>query len=461
VELRGVDYVPENERHSKVKELFFVFVGAQMCFGIIVVGTLPIIFGLGFWQAVGAITFGLAVGSAFFGPLAMFGPKTGTNGAVASGAHFGVRGRLIGSVITIIVALFFVSLTVWTGGEALAAGFGKLFGWAQDEDALALGAAVISAAIILVAIFGHATIVATETLVSYTIGAALIITAIALSPQFDPHPGGAYELGAFWPTWFLSAAVCAALPISYATFLNDYSRYVPADVEPRKAVLAAGTGMFVGLWLAFVFAAYVMTLLDSLDTPFVAGLMSVSPTWVVALMILVGFFGSQPQGSLCIYNAALGLQGLGVPIGRVGATIVLSLVSLTMVFAGIYLINMVDIIISFLTLIEAAVSPWLAINIVGYWLIRRGQYSPEDLFAYTVDGAKGRYWYSNGFNPPAVLAWVAGTISGLLFTSTGVFSGPLSGVFGGVSVDYIIAFFVGGALYLMLERDRALAPAVN
>lgn len=458
IELRGVDYVPKEERHSKPRELFFVFAGAQMCFGIIVVGSLPILFGLGFWDAVTAITAGLLVGSALFGPLAMFGPKTGTNGAVASGAHFGVRGRIIGSVITIVVSLFFVSLTVWTGGEALVAGFGKLFGWGQGENALALGAAIISAAIILVAIYGHATIVASETFVSYTIGAILIITAIALSPQFDGHSGGAYKLGDFWSTWFLSAAVCAALPISYATFLNDYSRYLPEDVEPRKAVWAASSGMFVGLWIAFVFAAYVTTLFPSTDTAFVSGLMAVSPVWVVILMILVGIVGSQPQGSLCVYNAALGLQGLGVPLGRVGATVVLSLISLALVFTGIYIVNMVDVIISFLALIEVAVSPWLAINIVGYWIVRRGQYWPKDLFAYVIEGGRGRYWYSNGWNLPAVVAWAVGTLAGLMFIHTEVFTGPLFDVFGGVSLEYIIAFVVAGLLYGALERDRIAAP---
>lgn len=48
IETRGVDYIPEAERHSKPpRELTAVFFGTQLCFGIIVfLGYLPVSFGL-------------------------------------------------------------------------------------------------------------------------------------------------------------------------------------------------------------------------------------------------------------------------------------------------------------------------------------------------------------------------------------------------------------------------------
>ena len=45
VEMRGIDYIPESERHSNPSNLFWVLIGAQMYFGIIVIGSLPIAFG--------------------------------------------------------------------------------------------------------------------------------------------------------------------------------------------------------------------------------------------------------------------------------------------------------------------------------------------------------------------------------------------------------------------------------
>ncbi|MEU8660028.1 cytosine permease [Actinoplanes philippinensis] len=47
---------------------------------------------------------GVLVGSLFLAPMGLFGPLTGTNNAVASGAHFGVRGRIVGSFLSLLTA---------------------------------------------------------------------------------------------------------------------------------------------------------------------------------------------------------------------------------------------------------------------------------------------------------------------------------------------------------------------
>jgi len=68
IETHGIDYIPLHDRHSTPKNLFYVWIGAQMCFGIIVLGWLPVAFGLGWWSSVTAITVGLLVGSLLTGP---------------------------------------------------------------------------------------------------------------------------------------------------------------------------------------------------------------------------------------------------------------------------------------------------------------------------------------------------------------------------------------------------------
>jgi len=451
VEQHGVDIIPQSERRSRPRDVFFVFLGSQMCFGIIVIGGLPIIFGLSFWASLASITFGLVVGSALFGPLGVLGARSGTSGPVASGAHFGVNGRLIGTVMTILIGLGFYSLTVWTGGEALVAGSAKLFGWETSTNLLALGAAIICVLTIVGAIFGHRMIVATETMVSYGIAAVLFIAVIVLAPGFDPaKASGGYALGGFWTTWFLSASICAALPISYASFVNDYSRYIPENTAGGSIAWAAGGGMFIGCWIALVFAAYVTAIFVDPATPFVSGLIDLSPAWLVLVMILVGIIGSQPQGSLCIYNGGLGLQTINPNISRVGATIALSLVGLAIVFAGIYLMNMVDLIIAFLTLIECAVAPWMVINLIGH-AKRNGKYHSRDLFAF-ANGGSGHYWYTNGWNMTALAAWVIGTVAGLLFAETAIFTGPFAGAFGGVGVQLLVAAVVSAVIYAVAEK---------
>jgi purine-cytosine permease-like protein len=460
VESHGVDIIPPQARHSSPKDVFYVFLGSQMCFGIIVIGALPVVFGLSFWASLTSITVGLGLGSILFGFLAPFGAKTGTNGPVASGAHFGVNGKAIGTVMGVLVTLGFYALTVWTGGEAVIAAGSRLFGWQSTPDLLFAGAAVIGVLTVAAAIFGHGLIVKSETFVSYVIAGTLMIAAISLAPGFDAaYPGtGKFAAGSFWPTWLLASSICAALPISYATILNDYTRYLPETTRTSRAVWAASGGMFVGCWLALSFAAYVTTIFKSPDAPFVSGLIGLLPIWLVLVFAFVGIVGSQPQGSLCLYHGGLGMQSLAPRTSRVAWTVLQSVAGMILVWAGIYLANMTDLLIAFLTLIECAVSPWLAINVVGYFLVAKGKYAPHQLL---VSNQSSQYWYSGGWNIQALVSWAAGTIVGLLFAETAVFNGPLGVFTGGTNAAWLLAGIAGAILYLILQNKsvrRDLAP---
>jgi purine-cytosine permease-like protein len=462
IEQHGVDVIPDQDRSSKPSDLFFVFLGSQMCFGIIVIGSLPVTFGLGFWDSLSSITVGLLFGSFFFSLLAPFGSRTGTSGAVASGAHFGVSGRLIGTLIAIFTGLGFYALTVWTGGEAIAAAGVRLAGWTMSNNLMAGGAAIICLLTIIAAIYGHALIVATEKIVSYGVGIALLIVGLSLLPSFHPsYAGGTYLLHSFWPTWFLATAVSAALPISYSIFLNDYSRYIPIGTNAKSLTWAAGGGIFVGCWIALAFAAAITSIFKTSSTPFVSGLVDLSAPWAVVLIVLVGIIGSQPQGSLCLYGSGLGLQTIFPKLNRIAATIVLSLVGLGVVFFGIYGVNMTNMMIAFLALDQCALAPWLAINLIGYRYITRGKYVTSDLFAFVEHSSGGNtYRYSNGWNINALLAWAVGFIVGLMFVQTEFFSGPLSTLAGGVSLDWIFAGSAAALVYYMSERRSGrVAPS--
>src|SRR3954471_16685298 len=99
VEAAGVAYIPEAERDSRPANLAAVFFGGDLAFSVIVFGWLPVTFGLGWWATVSASALGLALGTVITAPLALLGPRTGTNNTVSSGAHFGVTGRLVGSAL--------------------------------------------------------------------------------------------------------------------------------------------------------------------------------------------------------------------------------------------------------------------------------------------------------------------------------------------------------------------------
>src|SRR5207342_211097 len=84
-----------------------------------VLGAFPIMFGLSFWQAMAANLLGVAIGALVLCPMSVFGPLNGTNNAVSSGAHFGVVGRIVGSFLSLLTAIAFFSISVWSSGDAV------------------------------------------------------------------------------------------------------------------------------------------------------------------------------------------------------------------------------------------------------------------------------------------------------------------------------------------------------
>ncbi len=430
-----------------------------MSLGIIVIGILPITFGLGLWDSFTSITVGTAIGALIFCPAVMLGVKSGTCSPAGSVAHFGVRGRLIGSSLTLMVAIGFFALTVWTGGDALVSGIARYYHTEVGNNVRAIGAAIICASTLATAYFGHEAIVASEKAISVIVLLILAAAIIAFLPGYNWHyAGSTLVLGSFWPTWFLAVSVSAVVPISYAGFEGDYSRHIPQKTDPKKLVLATGLGIFAGCWVALMFAAFTGVLLADPNAPYVQGLVARSPGWLVGLLVVAGILGSQPQGSLCIYHAGLASQVFGVRLSRPAATILLGALCLGVVFVGIYLVDMTDMMLAFMTIMAVAVTPWLIINLVGHYFFS-DEYDPYDLFAYLRPGGRGRYWYQGGWNWRAALAWSAGVIAGLLFTHSSLIEGPLSNSFGGVTLDYVVAALLSGGLYYGLEKTGGLGSS--
>jgi purine-cytosine permease-like protein len=268
-------------------------------------------------------------------------------------------------------------------------------------------------------------------------------------PDFDAsYQGGNYLLGGYWPTWILSASLALSLPVSCAPFLNDYTRYIPSKTKARSLMVGTGVGMFVGCWIAFIVAAYLMTMFTNLETPFVQGVIEMSPTWFVIAFLLVGLIGGVTQGCFALYGGGLALETLGFGGKRIANTIIISAIGFALVLYIVFIYDLTSFVNAFVTIIIVSVSPWLAINLIGYYFLK-GQYSPLQLH----ESKGGLYWFTNGYNLPSIISWIIAVIVGLLFTSTVIFTGPWVGWVGGTDISFIASAIVGGVLYYLLAKN--------
>lgn len=459
VEAYGVRSIPDAQRTSRPRDFMWIWHSAQFSFGTVVLGALPVVLGLSWWSSVTAILVGTAIGTVLMAPVVRFGVRTGTNGPVSSAAHFGVRGRVIANLITIGVGLGFFAITVWIGGTAVMVAGARLVGTPSGSAPLAIAMLVIAVAVILIAVFGHEMLIATYKITTVVGGVVLLACVVVLAPRFDAgYPGGPLALGSYWPTWLQATSIAASIPLSYATFQGDYSRYMPASTSDRSVVGWNAAGMFLSGTVGLLVGAMVTTMFTDLDVPWIQALTDVVPGWFVVVVVVFAIVGAFPQGGLCVYAAGLSANSLFWRASRPLVTLGVSGLALVVLYVGAVAYDAMDAISAFLSLLVVVVGPWTAIMSVGY-VLRRGRYDPRELHR------PGRYWFSGGFNLRALAAFVPSSVAGLLSVQGGLYTGPMVALTRGIDISFLVSFASAALLYHLLcrvfpERGAWLSPTV-
>jgi len=454
IEAVGIDFIPEKDRSSRPANMFTVFFGGNFAFSVIIFGWLPITFGLNFWQAALSSLTGLIIGTILMAPMALMGPRTGTNNTVSSAAHFGTRGRLIGSALTLLFGLAYAAIAVWTSGDAIVASAHRLIGSPISDPALAIGYAIIAIEIVVVALLGHGTVVAMQKFVAPLVGVLMLLGLFAFAPTFSATATQFnYALGDFWPTWLLAVVISIGGPLSYAPSLGDYSRRISQSrYSDRSVLLSASFGVFLGLFVTALFGAFTSASIAKLGSSYVEDLTTSAPLWYVIPILVIALAGGLGQGVLNLYASGLDLEALIPKLKRIHTTLITSTLAVVLLYVGVFVFNAADSITAMTLVLNGLAGPWVAINVLGFLFIRRGTYKPQELrLLGRRDGPHGAYWFSAGWNPRAVIPWTIGSIFGLLSVSTSLYTGPLAGIGGGVDVSFLGATVIGGVGYVVAE----------
>ncbi|WP_396915863.1 purine-cytosine permease family protein [Mycolicibacterium sp.] len=458
IEVAGVEYLPEEARDSRPRNLGAVFLGANLTWTNVVFGAFAVVFGLSFWQTVTSMAVGIAIGIIVVLPTAVIGPRTGTNMTVSSGAFFGIRGRFIGSGIALAIALGFAAVTVWTSGDAIVAAAHRMLATPENDVARALGYAAVAALMVTIALYGHATIVAMQRIVVPVVGALLALGVLAFTDTFQTaSTTSEYALGGFWPTWTLSAVLFAAAPISYGPTIGDYTRRISARrYTDRSICTALAFGMFVGVLLPSLFGAFTaMSITDPTDS-YLNDLVAAAPAWYVIPIVVISLLGGLSQGVLCIYASGLDLEGLAPRLKRTQTTIVTAAVAIALLYLGVFVFDAVESVTAMTVALNAVITPWVAILAIGALTTR--SYDPVDLQAFAHGIRGGRYWFTRGWNLPAVAAWAVGATFGVLAVNTTLYVGPLADVAGGVDVSTAGSAALAGLMYLASRTSAHRSP---
>ncbi|MGW4730981.1 purine-cytosine permease family protein [Streptomyces shenzhenensis] len=463
IETRGIEPVPDNERHGHAGQMFWTWFAANISIlGLPLGATLVAFRGLNMWQAALVAIVGAFGSFALVGALSLAGKKGGAPALTLSRAVFGQRGNAGPTLITWLSRVGWETITTTTAAYALLALLDTAFGIRRNTVLTLVCLLVFISCTLLISGLGHATIMWINKWATIVFGVLNLVVMGFLVATVDWDKVLDIPAG---PTSGVIAGIgfiAAGTGIGWANAGADYARYLPREIPGRRLIVASAFGAGIPLVLLISLGSLLSagdpTLATSSDP--VAAINAMLPSWMAIPYLVAAFGGLLMSNHLSTYSAGLTMITLGLRVPRAAAV---ALDVVLMFAGGIYLMLIADDFYgpfsTFLTLLAVPISAW--IGVVAVDSLRGRTYDSEALMDTT---RSSRYWYSGGFRVPAVIGWAAAIVAGLLFTKASTsetdiwFQGPLSGSWLGVNgLGWAISMAVGGLVYALFGRPAGAA----
>jgi NCS1 family nucleobase:cation symporter-1 len=439
VEDRGIEAVPESERHGRARELGFLWAGAFVNYtSLLTASLLTTFFGLGVWDGLAATVLGTVAGAVILGLLSHTGPRSGLPQVVYTRRVFGNAGARIGAFLTLFLAVGWFAVDTVIAAQAgvqlvTLAGLGSVAGELAFPFVLA-----VAALSVLVAVYGHATIKVFETFGALAFAALSVVLFALLAPQFHWAAGAATGGGAYAGAFVLGFMVCFALVASWYPFASDYSRYLPSATPGRGLTWWPVAGVTVPMVLLGLFGLLLPTIDLKLAADPAGGVLAVitrhAPAFVALPFFLFVVLGEIWANYLDVYTAGLVTLTLGVRMARWQTALGCGVLGALLAGYAVVIRDFHTAYQQFLLLTYLWAPAWAVIV----------------LLAFRASG-RLRAW-------PALVAWALGTVVSLAFVNyPNIYPGadalnqPLIDALHGADLSGLVSAAVAGAAYLLLR----------
>jgi NCS1 family nucleobase:cation symporter-1 len=450
IETRSINYVPLAERHGKVWHLWPVWFSGDAHLATLAVGVLGITLGGNLlWTAV-AVVLGCLLGTFFMAFHSTQGPQLGLPQMIQSRPQFGYVGALLVWGVAMVAYIGYNAFNQVLAAQALH----QLTPVIPPTSSAAM---VVFALIALaLAAVGYDKIHLAQRGFAYMMIA--ILTVFSVGALFLlKFPAAQWSVSGFRAVPFLAQLFAAAsYQLSWSIYVSDYSRYLPRDVGVRESFWWTYLGAFVGgAWMMLVgtVAAAAAPKLD------VAAAMEHAADVVLPglgkVLLFSALLGLITISALNFYGASLTLLSVADTVKPLVCTVGKRLVSLLAAFFAsciIALSSSSDFVNRFedlLALLLYLFTPWTAINLVDFYIVRKGHYSIREIFNPT-----GMY---GSWNWRGLLAYVVGFIVMIPFFSSGMYTGPVARALGGADIAMLVGLPVAAGVYLIACRSINLS----
>lgn len=448
VETRSIDYVPHAERRGRLTDQATIWFGGSAHLMSLATGAIGIGLGLNLIWTLLALALGTLFGTAAVSAHATQGPHLGLPQMVQSRPQFGRYGALYIWLIAIVAYWGYVVLgTQMLGGAAQELGWGGQQGWTLTFGAISIA----------IAIFGYHYLHSVQRIVTIALVAALLIYVFGLA--IGGHiPGGAMDItrGFDLAAFLVVVSASAAYQLSWAFFVSDYSRYMPADTKRGPIIGYTSLGLFFGVYSFEAVGAICATILP-LDS--ITQSLHDTGNLVFAgfgpVLVIIGGAGLLGLMAMCVYGGSLTLITALDSLRPIRPTrkirvITILIVGVTGAIAGALLpADFLNTSFStILAVLAYLMAPWTSINLIDFFVVRRGHYSITEMFKR--DSMYGR-WNWRGMTAYLITFAVMVPFMNLTF-----YEGPIARAMGGIDIAFFVGIPVGMLVYWLLCRSMDL-----
>lgn len=402
-----VEAISTDKRTMSNWDMFATWVGANANNGTWYIG--GVIAAAGMYTASTTLIISGLVSYALLALASFMGFKTGLPMMALTRASFGLRGSFLPSIINIVQFIGWAAANTFIAAISISVIFKDLFGW---QAYTAGGKAGLVFGIIIMSLLHLASISLGERSVRMIERIGIILVAIFViweSIVVFQHVSLA-DIFAWTPPAKVRISsgaaidILAAFNLAWVTASSDFSRFTMRKSGATGwSFLGANIGLF---WFAFIgLTATIATALmnnafdpNDSDPSTIASKLGLG---IIALLVIV--ITSTTANAVNLMAAGSALTNMWHKLKLTPALWIVTIGATLVSFIPLWFATFLDAFILFLDYIGMFLGPEIAVFLVDFFFIRKGQY---ELSEFTkVDG---KYWYNGGLNWLAIGAWLIG-----------------------------------------------------
>jgi NCS1 family nucleobase:cation symporter-1 len=424
---KGLEPIPKTHRVLKGYDLGVIWLAAAINIAYIFIASFILLPLAGFWNTIIAIIIGVSITGIPFALIGIIGVEKGITSMVSGRAAFGIRGSYFLSVINAITCIGFSALLTIISAVSLNLVTQSMFGY-TNFVLMVSAISVIQWAFTLSGYKPYWKWLMNLMMVILT--ALMIVAMLVVLLDFNLMDKIASQTGLGLPLTAAIDIVIGAGPISWATYVSDYTRLSKASTRSSMGWVYLGFIPAV-IWMMII-GVITGTVTNATDP---SSIMAALGLGIPAVMIII--LSAITANFLDIYSGSCSIMNLSPKLNLKVAVSIIAAFSWGLALVPGFTNNFEQ----FLYLVAYTLGPWVSIVLVDYFFINRN-YDPHDLFK-----SEKMFWYTKGFNWRAIVSWVIGVT--IFFTFEYVYPTLLN-----YSPAALPSLTVSAIIYYALSRKR-------